>query len=258
MNPYHYKMFGTEHLISMLVVALVGMLIIFSVKILCNHQQKRLISVYLGLLLIIPEIPDLLYRTYILIEPVKNNLPLHLCGVSLYIIAFSLLTKSYSAFEIAYFWGLGGALMALLSPGDIYYFPHMLNNIFYSSHSLIVIGVLYMVFIFGYRPTWRSLVKASVLNILYMAIIAPINLLLDTNYLFICYKPKGSTFIDFMGPWPWYIFSMAVAGVVFYSILYTPYFIKDLLKSPATNGRGIKTDITGLMNKSQRADICDT
>jgi hypothetical integral membrane protein (TIGR02206 family) len=229
MNPDHYKMFGAEHLVSILVVSLIGFSIIFSVKTFCNHRQKRMVAVFLGLLLIIPEIPDLLYRTYILTEPVKNNLPLHLCGVSLYITAFSLVTMNYKAFEIAYFWGLGGALMALLSPGDIFYFPHLLNVIFYSSHSLIVIGVLYLALIAGYRPTWKSLVKASVLNILYMAIVAPVNLLLDTNYLFIRYKPKGSTFIDFMGPWPWYIISMSVAGVIFYSTLYAPYFIKDAI-----------------------------
>ena len=44
-----------------------------------------------------------------------------------------------------------------------------------------------------------------------------------------CYKSKGSTFLDFMGPWPWYIFSMAAAGVIFYSILFAPYFIKDVI-----------------------------
>jgi len=222
-------MFGTEHLVSLLVVALIGFSIIFTVKKFCGHKQKRLVAVILGLWLILPEIPDLLYRTYNLAEPVKNNLPLHLCGVSLYLTAFSLITMRYWPFEIAYFWGLGGALMALLSPGDIFYFPHILNIIFYSSHSLIVIGVIYMVIIFGFRPTRKSLVKAGVLNILFMAAVAPINLLLDTNYLFIRYKPKGSTFIDYMGSWPWYIISMAVAGFVIYCILYTPYMIKDVI-----------------------------
>ena len=229
MNPHSYKMFGTEHLISIAIVSLIGIFIIFSVKKICNNKQKRLISICLCLLLVLPEIPDFLYRTYILFEPVKNNLPLHLCGVSLYIVAVGLVTRSYFAFEIAYFWGLGGGIMALLSPGDIFYFPHILNIIFYSSHSLIVIGVFYMIFIFGYRPNLKSLFKASGLNILYMVIISPINLLLDTNYLFIRYKPKGSTFIDFMGPWPWYIISMAVAAIIFYCILYAPYFMNDLL-----------------------------
>jgi len=221
-------MFGAEHAISLAVICFSGILIIFFVNLLCNDKQKRIISVCLGLLLVFPEIPDLLYRTYILFEPVKNNLPLHLCGVSLYIVAISLVTRNYRAFEISYFWGLGGAFMALLSPGDIFYFPHILNIIFYSSHALIVIGVLYMVFIFGYRPTWRSLFLASVINILYMALVAPLNLLLDTNYLFLRYKPKGSTFIDYMGPWPWYIASMAVAGIILYCILYLPYIFKDL------------------------------
>lgn len=212
MNPNTYKMFGAEHLISIAVISIIGFLILFSAKVFCNHRQKRLISIGLGLLLVVPELPDLLYRTTILLEPIKNNLPLHLCGISLYIIACSLLMNSYRAFEIAYFWGLGGSLMALLSPGDIFYFPHILNIIFYSSHSLIVIGVLYMTIIFGYQPTWRSLLKASILNILYMVLIAPINLLLDTNYLFLRHKPKGTTFIDLMGTWPWYIISMTDGG----------------------------------------------
>ncbi len=229
MNPYHYEMFGTEHLLSMAIVSLLGFVIIFFTKKYGSERGKQYVAIALSLLLIIPEIPDLLYRTYVLVEPLKTNLPLHLCGISLYIVTFGLITRNYLAFEIAYFWGLGGALMAILSPGDIFYFPHTLNIIFYSSHSLIIIGVLYMVFMFGYRPTFKSLIKASVLNVLYMGLIAPVNLLLDTNYLFLRYKPKGDTFIDFMGPWPWYLLSMAVAAVIFYSVLFAPYLVKDLM-----------------------------
>jgi hypothetical integral membrane protein (TIGR02206 family) len=221
-------MFGAEHLISIAVISIIGFLILFSAKVFCNHRQKRLISICLGLLLIVPELPDLLYRTTILLEPIKNNLPLHLCGISLYIIAYSLIRNSYRAFEIAYFWGLGGALMALLSPGDIFYFPHMLNIIFYSSHSLIIIGVLYMAIVIGYQPTWLSLLKASILNTLYMVLIAPINLLLGTNYLFLRQKPKGATFIDLMGSWPWYIISMVIAGILVYFILYLPFPIRKI------------------------------
>ncbi len=229
MNPYHYQMFGPGHLTSIAALSGLGIIIIYLGTKLETEERINQLAILLSLLLVIPEIPDLFYRTYIIFEPVKNNLPLHLCGVSLYVTAFALILKKQILFEIAYFWGLGGAIMAILSPGDIFYFPHILNIIFYSSHGLIIIGVLFMVIVQKFRPTLFSLLRACVINVAYVFLIYPVNIILDTNYLFLSFKPKGATLINHMGPWPVYIGVMLVIGFIFYLILYVPFLTKDIL-----------------------------
>ncbi len=229
MNPYHYQLFGPGHLISLAVLFIAGIIIIYSGTKLISEEQRKRLTILITLCLIIPEIPDLFYRTYILMEPVKDNLPLHLCGVSLYITAYALISGRQIFFELAYFWGLGGAIMALLSPGDIFYFPHLLNLIFYSSHGLIIIGVLFMVIVRKFRPDIFSLLRASVINAAYLLLVYPVNIILDTNYLFLRFKPKGDTLINHMGPWPVYIAGMLALGIASYIILYLPFLTKDFI-----------------------------
>lgn len=228
MNPYHYQMFGPGHLTSIALLFAAGIIIIYLGTKLVTEKRIKQFAILLSLCLVIPEIPDLLYRTFFLLEPVKDNLPLHLCGVSLYITAFALVLKKQILFEIAYFWGLGGAIMAILSPGDIFYFPHILNIIFYTSHGLIIIGVLFMVIVLKFRPTFSSLFRVCVINIAYVFLIYPLNILLDTNYLFLRFKPKGATLINHMGPWPVYVIAMLALGFAFYLILYIPFLTKDI------------------------------
>lgn len=229
MNPHHYQLFGTGHLASLAFIFIAGIVIIYSGTKLGSVKQKNRLAVIIGLFLIIPEIPDFLYRTYVLFEPVKDNLPLHLCGISLYITALALFLRKQILFEIAYFWGLGGALLAVLSPGDIFYFPHILNIIFYSSHGLIIIGALYMAIVLKFRPTPVSLVRVGLINLAYVMLIYPVNFLIDANYLFLRFKPKGTTLINHMGPWPVYVAVMILLGFISYIILYLPYFLHDVM-----------------------------
>jgi hypothetical integral membrane protein (TIGR02206 family) len=86
-----------------------------------------------------------------------------------------------------------------------------------------------MTLVVGYRPTLKSLWKTFLVTNAYMLIIAPINLLLDGNYLFICRPPDTPSLIDYLGPWPWYILSLEIVGLLFFFVFYAPFGIKDLV-----------------------------
>jgi len=94
-------------------------------------------------------------------------------------------------------------------------------------------AIIYMTFIEGYRPTFKSLIKTFVITNIYMGVIAVFNLLVGGNYLFICGPPETPTLIDFLiqvfGPWPWYIIGLEIIGIISFLVYYSPFLIKDLV-----------------------------
>jgi hypothetical integral membrane protein (TIGR02206 family) len=167
------------------------------------------------------------------------SLPLHLCDAAMILAAVMLVNRNHLLFEITYFWGLGGSLQALLTPDLVdYSFPHFLYIQFFAAHAAIIIAVLYMVFAEDCRPFHISIWKVLAVTNAYMLLVAPINLAVDGNYLFICHKPAGATIMDYLGPWPWYILSLElVAAAVFY-ICYIPFALKDFLGRGGGIGAG--------------------
>ncbi|NQV15531.1 TIGR02206 family membrane protein [bacterium] len=159
-----------------------------------------------------------------------KSLPLHLCGMGIVLAAFLLINRSYLLYELVYFWGLGGAIQALLTPDiGMYGFPHYRYFQFFLSHGTLIFASLYMTWIGGMRPTQRSIWKVMGITNIYLVIIAGFNLLTDGNYLFICHKPENGSFIDIMGPWPWYILVLEGVAIISFYIYYLPFALKDLI-----------------------------
>ena len=156
-------------------------------------------------------------------EAWRELLPLHLCRISAYLCAFVLLTRNYRSFEVAYFWGAGGSLAALLSPDLKFDFPHPMFVGFFLGHTLVLSSVLFIVAAFDFKPRLRSIGFAALVTVVYMMGVALINLALDTNYLYVCHKPEGITLYRYLGAWPWYIGSVWFIGVVLSFILYLPF-----------------------------------
>ena len=63
--------------------------------------------------------------------PLQLHLPLHLCGMSVTLGAFMLWFRSYRLYEVLYFWGIGGPLVALLTPDVEQAFPHPVFLLFF-------------------------------------------------------------------------------------------------------------------------------
>jgi hypothetical integral membrane protein (TIGR02206 family) len=129
-----------------------------------------------------------------------------------------------------FFWGLGGAIQALLTPniGD-YGFPHYRFFQFFVSHGLLIFASLYMTFVTGMRPTHGSIWKVWGLTNAYMVLIAGFNWLTGGNYLFICHKPETGSIMDVMGPWPWYILVLEIVAIISFYIYYLPFALKDFI-----------------------------
>ncbi len=83
----------------------------------------------------------------------------------------------------------------------------------------------------GQRPNWASIWKTMVFLNVYLAFVAVINVILDSNYLFTRHKPPHASLFDFMGPWPWYFVTAEILAVVLFCLLYVPFALADRRKS---------------------------
>jgi hypothetical integral membrane protein (TIGR02206 family) len=225
------ELFGSLHLRTLLALAGFGFVVIYPAKRWMNADTRDQWAIGLGSFMIVMEFLDRGYQIILLDESIKDNLPLHLCGIGVFLGAALLFFRNYRVFEILYFWGLVGAAQSIFTP-DLEVGNHVFLFItYFLSHWMIILAVLYMIIIYDFRPTWDSLRRAFIALNLFTLCVAPINLLLDTNYLFICEKPGSATLLDVLGPWPWYILSLEVVGLLFFMVFYSPYAIADLIRS---------------------------
>lgn len=97
-------------------------------------------------------------------ERLLENLPLHLCGASLALNTAVLVTGNYRAYEVAYFWSIGGGIPAILMPDVAYSFPHPFFMLFFSGHCLAIMSILYATIVMGMRPRSRAVVRATVVT----------------------------------------------------------------------------------------------
>jgi hypothetical integral membrane protein (TIGR02206 family) len=145
--------------------------------------------------------------------------------------AISLLTKRQLPYELAYFWGLGGSVQALITPALAADFPTYEFFRYFISHGGIVAAVSYLTLGRGRRPLPGAVGRAILVTAAYLIAVSGINALLSSNYLFVCRKPPDPTLLDLLGDWPWYIVPLCAVGVLTIAILYIPYYIADRHKA---------------------------
>ena len=154
---------------------------------------------------------------------VRWSLPLHLCEAGCFLLAAALWWRARFAFETSYFWGLGGTLPGLFTPDIPGHFPQPVFFQYYTEHGLIVLGALYLVVALRMRPARRAVLRVSVFTGIYAVGVGAVDYFTQGNYLFLRNIPPTRTFLDYMGPWPWYILTLAVLAIVVFNLLYLPF-----------------------------------
>jgi hypothetical integral membrane protein (TIGR02206 family) len=158
-----------------------------------------------------------------------SQLPFQICGMLALLNAYMLWRRSYRVYEFSYCMSLSAALQPLLTPDVFYGFPHITFLLSTITHGLLVMSPVYATFVYGFRPTWHSVVFTFVASNIYMLLLFPINMLLGTNFMYVMHKPATASLLDYMGPWPVYILVGELIGLVFFLFWYTPFALKDWL-----------------------------
>ena len=169
--------------------------------------------------------------------PLAEHLPLHLCGMTVTLGAFMLWTRSYRLYEVLYYWGTGGALVALMTRDVVQAFPHPVFLLFFLSHGLGFMAIMFATLVMGFRPRPRSLLVVMPVTAAYALLMYPVNLLLGSNYLFLLAKPAQPSPLDWFGPWPSYLPGLVGMAACALLLLYIPFAVIDIVNS-RKSGRG--------------------
>jgi hypothetical integral membrane protein (TIGR02206 family) len=224
-----FRIFSFSHFAALFIILLLCIIFVFWLKKTKGKYTRFIFCIILSVLLVGQESLRTIWHIWVGSFLWGEHLPLHLCGVAIMLGPVMLLKKTYTLYELIYFWGFGGAIQALMTPDLTYGFPHFIFFQYFTSHGLIIIACVYMTFVEGFKPTIRSLVKVFIITNIYMGFIAIVNVATNGNYMFICHKPANPTIYDFLGPWPWYLLSIEVVGAALMVLLYLPFCLHKMI-----------------------------
>ena len=180
----------------------------------------RAISLVLALDAVVYVVVPLVQRSW----SVHASLPLALCNLALLVAAVACWWPSWSlAVELTYFWGLAGALQAVVTPDLAAGFPQLEFFEFVVGHLGVVIAALYLVVGLRLQPRPGSVRRVFAVTAAYTAFVGWFDWLTGSNYMFLAAIPATDSLLSVLGPWPWYILSAAGVALVLFWLLDLPF-----------------------------------
>ena len=233
MPTSEFQFLGVPHVVALALTIVLPIALSVLVRKADSSVLTNAVCYLLAATLIVNEIGIWIYRAATVQSFsvfVQSYLPLHICGVALFVVVLALLSRNQILYEIGYFWGIVGTLNAVLTPQLGVGFPHYRFFQYFIVHGGIVGSVLFATWGLRMRPTLKGLLRSFLLANFYMVFIAGVNLLLKSNYMFICDPPLTKSPF-FFAPWPWYIPILDGVALVLFFVVYSPFLISDWLRS---------------------------
>ena len=235
MPPPPFQLFGTPHIVAMVAMLAVPVALSAAVRRADSERVTRVVCVVFAAVMLVNQV---VYWGFRFVTEgagtfVREYLPLHVCGMTVLLSAATLIWRRRWTYELLYFWGLAGASNAMVTPELTEGFPDYVFFQYFISHGGIVAAALFMTWGLGMRPTFKSLVRAFVAMNAMAAVMACVNLLLDSNYMYLCEAPVTASPLLFL-PWPWYVGWLDVLALVFFIVLYLPVHLERMWRDGRT------------------------
>ena len=167
----------------------------------------------------------------------QHMLPMQMCDWGMVVVIVAMWTGNQRWFEVAYFWGIGGTLQAVLTPNLPFGFPDWRFISFFTSHCGIIIGVVFLMLTRRYRPHPMSIVRVFLWSEFYFVVTFVTDKLTDFNYGFLLHKPEAFSILSFLSDSHWlYLVQMHGVALLFFLGLYAPFAIYDLVRRGRSTG----------------------
>ena len=188
-----------------------------------SSSAARIILFSLGGLLAVNELAQYAYLQHIGAFRFPDGLPLQLCDLTLWCAILVAFFRIQWCFEFAYFAGIAGSGMAILTPDLWAALGSYATVSFFIAHGGTIVLILTLIWSGLMRPragsAWRAF---GILNI-FAALVGAFDAVFRTNYLYLRQKPAQASLLDLMGPWPVYIISGEVVALVLFLLLALPF-----------------------------------
>ena len=198
MSASPFVLFGNIHIVTMLSILAASVFIplIYKNK---SVAQKSVMTKIIACIVIAHVVISPYKDLFILENPYnwREVLPFHMCDLSEIFLAWFLLGGPKILYKCAFFWGIGGATMAIITP-DISH--HDLDYAFFMiGHGMIVIGIMYATIALNNRPYAKDILTVSFITAcILLPITYLINLILGepANFWYLMAKPAGASLMD--------------------------------------------------------------
>jgi hypothetical integral membrane protein (TIGR02206 family) len=233
MNFPAFEVFGTQHLVTLLLCAAV---IYLYPKFFQNKDEAKQIlgGKILAGIMILHMITQPIYDVLLFELPWKEEFPLHMCDFSMLAMIVYLLKQNAPKilFHCAYFWGICGATMAMATPDLEYGFPHGEYSPFFWGHSLILLAVFYVLMVRKERPILKDILKVIGVTLVLLIFVYIANLLIGppANYWYLVARPVDGTLMDYFPDPPLHLIGTIPLAILLFYVAYLPLQIKDRLK----------------------------
>ena len=223
-----FVIFGTEHLITLAIILLsfIGLPLIFKQR---DEKLKWGVGVGIACLIVVHELTNNLYYNFTHGLKWQEMFPLHICDLSAFAITIYFFNKNRLLFNCAFFWGIGGATMALLTPDVELGPPSSEYWQFFYGHGLVLLGVFYAAIALGERPYLKDVHKVIGATLIILVGIYIANFVLgeDANFWYLKKRPDGASLLDLFPDPPFHIVVTIPLAVAIFYLIYLPLGIKD-------------------------------
>ena len=233
MNANPFILFGTTHIVTIIAITLISIFLplIYKTK---SEYQKSIMTKAIAFVIFCHVIISPYKDLYLLENPYnwREVLPFHMCDLSEIFLIFFLLGGPSILYKCAFFWGLAGATMAIITP-DIE-FLDLDYAFFMVGHGMIIIGIMYATVALDNRPYAKDILTVSLITAL---ILLPITYLINyilgepANFWYLMQKPAGASLMDAFPEPPYHLLVTTPLAILMFCLIYIPYLVKDRAKS---------------------------
>lgn len=223
-----FTLFSFQHFAAIIVIITVIALLIFWLQRKSDYFHHNRFNSMLGLVIVFNAVAWKFTEILSADFSVAEDLPLHICGITPYLLAAYLWKPRQQLFDILYYWILAGAGMALIIPDLQGGFPSIEYIRFFIAHGLPLFGMIYLVCLQDVRPSPGSYIRSFIaLNLYAFFIAGPANLLTGGNYIYL----RGAPPVDFgpiglLPPWPWHIPLIEIFAIGLFLFTYSPFYLR--------------------------------
>ena len=224
-DHYIIPIFSAEWFFANLItIGVMFLFLFYGSKVLDKHNQKVKLGYILGVILLARFLFIHPYQIQIGLWDKVHSLPLHLCGMSA-IISFILLFRfNQFLYEFLILLGIPGAIQSLLTPELTLGYDKVLLIEYFVSHGGIILSGLFLTFVLGHTPRFKSWIRVVVASQVLLLTIHIFNVFLGSNYMYTRIKPAVDNIL-IIGEYPFYYIGFEVFGFL-NIILFYYLFIK--------------------------------
>src|SRR5207302_6191175 len=188
-NEHPFHAYGIGHWTVIFLTIVLPFLLALIVHRTKSRFMERSIAFSISALLLINYVAYLIVARRFGVTGWQRTLPMQLCDWAMVVIIIALWTGNRRWLEVAYFWGIGGTLQAIITPNLAFGFPDLRFISFFVAHSGIIIGIVFLMLIYGFRPRPIGILRTFAWTELYFVVTFTLDLLMGENYGFLLHKP---------------------------------------------------------------------